>query len=218
MPKVKEGYFEEKRDFILDAAEQTCREKSLFKMTMKDIIKASGLSPGAVYASFSNIDEVIIALINRLSIKVDYQSVVAQIMQEGSTPEGKIEALVSYFIELVHLAVTSYGKILFELGSIYIDAQRRSVIEAGMIDLQFFNHVLVALMDVIEKNIDNGYFKPLFSKENIYAVVFSFFDGFVRDLTLVKCYQLPAPGGVTFEERDVSKVMASSIIHLLNRE
>lgn len=216
MPRVKEGYFEAKKESILEVAEKVCAEKPLYKITMKDIIKASGLSPGAMYASFANIDELIIALINRLGINADCQDVIARIMQDEDTPEGKIDALAGYFVELVNLIVASYGKILFELGSVYIDARRRSSVEQGMADLQVFNHVLAALMGVIDENIDNGYFKPLFPKESIYAVVFSFFDGLVRDLTLVKCYRLPAPASVTFEEKDIPRAMASAIVHLLN--
>lgn len=215
MPKVKDGYFEAKKEAILDAAEKVCRQKPLYKITMKDIIKASGLSPGAMYDSFSGIDELIVALINRLSIKTDYQSRLQEILL-GSAPEEKITALVFYLVELVHLTVSSYGKILFELSTVYIDEERRKKIEKGMGDLQIFGQVVAALMQVIEENIDNGYFKPLYPKENVYAILFSFTDGLIRNMTLVNCYQIGSPGAVTFKEKQIPEAMASSIIHLLN--
>lgn len=216
MPKVKEGYFEAKKDSILEATEKICMEKPLYKITMKDIIKETGLSPGSIYSSFSNIDEVIVALINRLSANVDFVSTTDEIVQSQNTPEEKIKALISYFIELIHTTVLSYGKIFFELGTVYVDTERRETVTKSMNDLQMYNYVLGALINVMEDNIRQGYFKPKYSKESIFAIVFAFIDGLIRDLTLVKCYKLDVPQSVTFEESDLPKALAYSVIHLLD--
>lgn len=216
LPKVKEEYFENKRNSILDTVEKICKTKPLYKLTMKDIIKETGLSPGAMYASYSNIDEVIVELINRLSVTVDFMSTTNQILEGESVPEDKIEALFNYFLELIYSTIASYGKIFHELNMVIIDTERREKIVKGMREVQMYSYVLNALIGVIEENITNGYFKPSVSKESVYALIFAFFDGFVRDLTLVKCYQLETPQSVTFEEKDLSKALASSAIFLLN--
>lgn len=216
MPKVKEGYFENKKNAILDTAEKICMEKPLYKLTMKDIIKETGLSPGAVYASFSDIDEVIVGLINRLSVTVDFMGDTNRILQTENAPEEKIEALFTYFLELIYSTVTSYGKIFHELNTVITDVARRQKIVEGMHEIQMYSYVLNAVTGVMEENIANDYFKPALSKESIYALIFAFFDGLVRDLTLVKCYQLEVPQSVTFEEKDLLKALTSSTIFLLN--
>lgn len=216
MPKVNEEYFENKKNAILDTVEEICKTKPLYKLTMKDIIKETGLSPGAVYASFSDIDEVIAVLINRLSVTVDFISATDCILQTKSTPEEKIQDLFAYFIELIHSTITSYGKIFHELNTVITDTERRKKIVDGMHEIQMYGYVLNAIREVIKENIDNGYFLPTLSIESIYALIFAFFDGLVRDLTLVKCYQLEAPQSVTFEEKDLPKALAVSVIFLLN--
>lgn len=218
MPKVNEAYFENKKNGILDTVQKILREKPLYKLTMKDIIKESGLSPGAVYDSFSDIDEVIIALVNRLSVTVDFKTSTNHILQTAHTPEEKIEALFSYLLELIHSTVETYGKILHELNTALTDANRRDKVAGGIHEAQMYNYVLEATISLINENIANGYFKPTVSTESIYTLLFAFFDGFVRDLTYVKCYRFEAPMSVTFEDKDLPKALAASVIFLLNHK
>lgn len=216
MPKVNEEYFENKKNTIIDTVENICVTKPLYKLTMKDIVKETGLSPGAIYASFSDIDEVIVALINRMSVTVDFMDETEQILQKTNTPEEKIEKLCNYFINLIYSTITAYGKIFHELNTVITDAERKKKIESGMHEIQMYNYVLDALISVIGKNIACGYFKPKVSKESVYALITAFIDGFVRDATFAKCYQFDIPYSVTFEEKDLSKAFAASIIFLLN--
>lgn len=215
MPKVNEEYFENKKNAILDAVENICRTKPLYKLTMKDIIEETKLSPGAIYASFSDIDQVIIELINRMSIAVNFMDETAQILQNPNTPEEKIKEICDYFIHLIRSTVTAYGKIFHELNTVITDGIRKEKIEAGMHEAQMYNYVLHALIDTIDENIANGYFKPRTSKESIYVLLFSFLDGFLRDLIYANCYQFDIPYGVTFEEKDLPEALTASIIFLL---
>lgn len=216
MPKVNEEYFENKKNAIIDTAERICATKPLYKLTMKDIVKETGLSPGAIYASFSDIDEVIIALINRLSTTVDFMDRTEQILQSTNALEQKIEQLCNYLITLIGSTVTAYGKIFYELSTVITDSARKKKIEKGMHEIQMYNYVLDALVGIIDTNIASGRFKPTVSKESVYALISAFIDGFVRDSILAKCYQYDIPYGVTFEEKDLSNAFAASIIFLLN--
>ena len=222
MPKVKEGYFEDKRNAILDVAEKICMEKPLNKVTMKDIVTAAGLSPGAVYATFADIDELLIALVNRLNIEVDFRNEINNILQADKSPEEKIDALVSYMIELVHASVKSYGKIFSELSYIIASIkgnEKREKYKQNVNVTHIYDYIGNALIQLIEENITNGYFKPAVSKESIYVMTYAFIDGLIRDLTFIKCYKFGNPPmGITFEEEDLPKAVADSIIFLLNRE
>ena len=109
MPKVKEGYFEDKKNAILDAAQKICQDMPLNKMTMTDIINETGLSPGSVYATFSNIYEVIIALVNRPCIIMDITGDVDSILREHDKPEKKIAALLSYQLRLIASSIGTHA-------------------------------------------------------------------------------------------------------------
>ena len=220
LPRVKEGYFEDKKNAILDIAEKICAEKPLYKVTMKDIIKETGLSPGAMYASFSDVDEVILSLISRLSLEVDFTSDVERILKENESPEGKIKELIFFLIELVHVSIDTYGKIFSELSYVAITWTDDKKNKYALSEIQgMYDYVSSSLTKVIEENIVNGYFKPIVSKESIYAMIFAFMDGLVRDLVFVRCYKIEnLPMNVTFEEKDLPTAITSSVIHLLNRQ
>jgi len=218
LPKVKDGYFEDKKNSILDAAEKICMSKSLNKLTMKDVITETGLSPGAVYASFSDIDEVIIALINRMSAAVDFVSAVEEILQTSGSPEAIIKSLMDYCINLIHSSIETYGKILSEVVYVAVDGDRGEKIIQGIDEVQMYYYIRDTLVKIINENIENGHFRPIVSEKSIYALIFSFLDGLTRDLSLVKSYKVEnIPMGVTFEEQDLSKAITDSIIFLLNQ-
>ena len=220
MPKVKDGYFEDKKNAILDVAEKICMEKPLNKVTMKDIIDATGLSPGAVYASFSDIDEVFVALLNRISFAADYMSDVERILQENTSPEGKIDALIRYMIKQITMSSGYYGKLVSELSYVFVaikGKERREKYRQSIKTTHISDYVNAAYVQIVEENVANGYFEPLVSKESIYAMGAAITDGLIRNLTFVKHYKYAnLPMGITFEEDDLPKAVADSIIFLLN--
>ena len=50
MPKVSHDYVIRKKNVILEAALSVCKVKPLYEITMRDIIKASGVSQGVFIA------------------------------------------------------------------------------------------------------------------------------------------------------------------------
>ena len=218
MPKVKEGYFEDKKNSILDAVERICADKPLNKVTMKDIITETGLSPGAMYSSFSDIDDVIIALVNRLNTGVDFVPRVEQILSEGQNPEDIIKNLLSYLMELINSSILTYGKIISELAFVAVEEGRGKKLKENIREIQMYDYILGTLTKVIDDNITSCYFKPILSKESIYALIFAFMDGLVRELSFAKNYKVDNfPMGVTFEEKDLPKAISESVMFLLHQ-
>jgi AcrR family transcriptional regulator len=216
MPKVSKEYFENKKNAILDAVENICKRKPLYKLTMKDIVDETGLSFGAVYNSFADIDAVIAALINRLSVSTDFKGDTERILQAGTTPEEKLDALFRYFLVSARGTIDSYGKINYEMSTVITDEKRRVKILGGVNDKQSLVNGIDIAVQFIEENIKSGYFKPTRSKESIYALIFAFYDGVFKGLTLSKCYGIITPRGVTYEEKDLSDTLTSSVLALLN--
>jgi DNA-binding XRE family transcriptional regulator len=218
VPKDNKEYWEDKKNTILDVVENICKKKPLYKLTMKEIIIKTGLNSGTVFALFSDIDDVIIALINRMNISFDCVGTVNKILQGEKTPEEKIEALINYTIEFIHSSVNDYGKIVFEMNVILTDVVRREKIAKAVPALQVCDCVGKALFDVIEESINNCYFKPVFSKESIFVILTSFIDGFFRNLTFNKHYQVNMPQIFNLEKNDLSKTLTDSIIYLLKNQ
>lgn len=63
MPKISDEKRESRRRQILEAAWTCFQEEGLHVTTMDDIIRASGLSAGAVYSYFPSKDELILAAV-----------------------------------------------------------------------------------------------------------------------------------------------------------
>jgi AcrR family transcriptional regulator len=65
LPKVSQEYIDGRRSEILDAAIGCFARDGLHRTTMKDIVRESGLSPGAIYNYFASKEEIIAAIANR---------------------------------------------------------------------------------------------------------------------------------------------------------
>ena len=61
MPRVSPQHEQEVRERIVNAATRVFSERGFHRATMQDIVRASGLSVGAVYTYFKSKDELILA-------------------------------------------------------------------------------------------------------------------------------------------------------------
>src|SRR5262252_4544420 len=62
MPKVSKSHLDSRRRQIIDAAIECFSNEGFHRATMQDIVRASGLSPGAIYLYFSSKDDIIEAI------------------------------------------------------------------------------------------------------------------------------------------------------------
>jgi TetR/AcrR family transcriptional regulator, transcriptional repressor of aconitase len=69
MPKVSQSYREERRRQILEAATVCFSRAGFHRATMQDIVKASRLSPGAIYNYFESKEQIIAAIANERHAK-----------------------------------------------------------------------------------------------------------------------------------------------------
>ena len=80
MPKVSNAYKEEKNTQILDAALNIFMNKPLYEITMLDVVNKLGASKGGVYRYFTDIDHIIVTLINRETEELDYRADIDRII------------------------------------------------------------------------------------------------------------------------------------------
>jgi len=69
LPKVSKEYLDSRRSEILEAALTCFSREGFHKTTMQDIVRQSGLSPGAIYNYFKSKEEIIAAIANQRQIK-----------------------------------------------------------------------------------------------------------------------------------------------------
>src|SRR5262245_43625942 len=65
MPKVSQAHLDARRQQIIDAALKCFSREGFHRTTMQDIVRATGLSFGAIYRYFKTKDEIIEAVAQR---------------------------------------------------------------------------------------------------------------------------------------------------------
>ena len=122
MPKVDEEYFENKRKIILNAAMRVFQRKPAYSVTMKDIVNESGLSQGGVYKYYSNIDEIVVALLNTITVPVKPKELLDKYSND---PEKAIFELFNAFRKFFFITAKEFGKIMFELQPMFFNKMER---------------------------------------------------------------------------------------------
>lgn len=71
MPKRSESYMLQRREEVLDALARCIRKKGITETAMTDVVRESGMSTGAVYSHFRSKDQMLLALIERNTLRFD---------------------------------------------------------------------------------------------------------------------------------------------------
>ncbi|HTB97759.1 MAG TPA: TetR/AcrR family transcriptional regulator [Terracidiphilus sp.] len=95
MPKVSEEYLQARCAEILDAAVSCFARSGFHKATMRDIVRKSGLSAGAIYNLFSSKEEIVAAIAAR---RHDEERRVFLDALEQPTAVRSLEAIRDYFL------------------------------------------------------------------------------------------------------------------------
>ena len=219
MPKVNADYFKKKRNEILDAAYQVVMKKPIYTVSLRDIIQQSGLSQGGIYRYYSGLDDILIALINRECPACDMEQEVEAILALELVPEQTLKRLFQLWRNEVLQNYVGAGKIYFEVTNMYAnDLERLERFKAE-------NHLGAQETIFQEKSfgwlvgkIQEGYFQPNTSIEDLFLFMGTAFDGMIRDLILANHYKI----GETYENAmrlDAEKLVATlylSTVLLLN--
>lgn len=90
------------RESLLDAAEDCFREQGLFRTSLEAIATRAGVTRGAVYWHFKNKDEVLEAVINRVSVPF-FHGLERVSRADGNTPLRDLRRMLCRsFADLVH--------------------------------------------------------------------------------------------------------------------
>ena len=226
MPKVSKEYFESKRKIILDAALKVFSKKPSYTVSMKDIIKESKLSQGGVYKYYSNIDDIIISLINENKIEVNPKDI---IKDNYNNPKKVIFEFLKEFKNYFFESHNEYGKIFFELYPILINDKKR--LKRYTSKTNSMNHPrnwFKELFIYLDKKTEENYFNPIAKLSDIYAQIISTLYGMGEELILAKYYNkkinyiidLKGEYGIDFETKldDLVEIVYKTILFLMGSE
>lgn len=115
MPKVKESYTEEKKEFILHCTREALKEKPFGQLTMRDVIRKTGFSQGTIYQYYKNLDEILNVIICRYMhrMKEEIESCMARETEFDRCYEAICNCMVSLYEESPALFEAVMGEVSY---------------------------------------------------------------------------------------------------------
>ena len=217
MPKMSDGYLTEKRNQILNAAFAVCMKKPIYEVSMRDIISEVGFSQGNIYRYFSNIDEILIALLNRESVAIKVEALVDSAILSDDVPEKVIGELFGVWEKAILDNLIGVGKIYYELSNAYANDKERQANFLSKTRITSEEAYLQekSLLFIMHK-ITDGYFNPKIEVEDIFAFLITSFSGIIRDLILSNHYQIGGlPFGSELKKDRLIKSLCTAFVMLL---
>ncbi|MFJ7731084.1 TetR/AcrR family transcriptional regulator [Lysinibacillus sp. NPDC097231] len=218
MPKVSHEYVLEKKKKILEAAIEVCKVKPLFDITMRDIIKASGVSQGGIYRYYSDLDEILVDVINQVNANADYKQIIDEIISTSNSPTKTIIKLFTFLGEYIKENVSTVGKIQFELTILCANnPDRQKKILSNIVENESGQYLMQQIFHSIHEGITSGYFQLEISIEELSTFMMTSIDGIVRDVVLQKCYGMFLNKHVQLDEIRLMNTFCKSVLLLLGR-
>lgn len=119
VPKVSQEYLDARRSEILDAAIVCFSRDGLHCTTMQNIVRQSGLSPGAIYNYFKSKEEIIAAIAQRRQAKE--RELVARAISGGPADRALLRLRDAFLDELSNPAERRRRRVSVQL---WAEAQR----------------------------------------------------------------------------------------------
>lgn len=148
---------EERKNQIMNAAEQVFTQKGIDEARMDDIAEQTGLSKGTLYLYFKSKDELMIAILDRIFLGA-FQQLEARRNDESSATEA-----INRFTED---AIRDYKRMLLIMPIAYeflALAFRNKTVQKAL--KRYMQHYMKVLVPYIQRGIDSGEFKPVDAKE-----------------------------------------------------
>ncbi|WP_152658166.1 TetR family transcriptional regulator [Oceanobacillus sp. CFH 90083] len=173
-PKVSEAYKKEKKKELIKAAKQVFIKKGYVHASMQDIMDEAGISRGAFYSYFDNIDHVFIEVLKyddeqdiQFFITADEEPLWAGIEDWVKEQHSVIEAVNQSLL---------YAKAEFFLSSQYVKNKENFPYIS-----QRYEQMVEAIAQVIRKGMEQGEFQPHLSPNAIARYLISFVNGLMLD-------------------------------------
>ncbi len=168
MPKVSEEHKQGVRERILEALEDTWREKGAHELTTRDILARAGVSNGTLSHYFGSKDSLAAALAERLAERNLLALRLAGILEDSIPTVDRLGRLFP------NAPLTFQGSLLPELRAraIHEEAVRQAL-------HSFDRYLEDALLPLIEKAKTEGLIREDISAPALIELAFIFFEGLI---------------------------------------
>ncbi|OZV12072.1 TetR family transcriptional regulator [Tissierella sp. P1] len=173
-PKVSNQYKTNKRKELLEAAKRVFIQKGYIQATMQDIIDEAGISRGALYSYFNNIQHVfeeLLKLEDKMDIlyfkKEDRSSFWQQLINWIRIQQKNIE----YINQSLLLCKTEF----------FLTTYRNSNETSNPYVIERYKELASSIKEFIEEGAKKEEFKPCMPSKSIALYIISFIDGLMLD-------------------------------------
>ncbi len=220
MPKVKEEYFEEKRNLIVDSAMRVCQTKPAYEITMRDVVKECNISQGGIYCYFLDIDEIFAAILNRCHNEIKFDEDAMKIFDKKENPEIIIETAFALWGQMTDKIIKLYGNLIYQLNAIYLNDPVRGRKVQKLVKVgSDYDKYMDKLLIFIENHIENNDFNPVMQKEHILLLISVALQGITRTVTFPQNAKAVQDSyGVTEEDttaQGMAGILSQAVIAIL---
>ena len=184
MPRVSEKYLTDKRNYILECTGEILKEKPLYSVTMRDIIKKAGFSQGIIYHYYASLDEIYVDYINRnTTYNLLEQNIDILLKSDRAEKEILSECIIAIGKYIEELLKSVGGKTCFELTVFYAyDFEKRAMIFPNLKFKQSLAYAQNKILEYVLSNIEKGIFCPQVPIRSIILFISSFIDGIAQSV------------------------------------
>lgn len=186
MPKVTDEYLTNKKSFIIECTGEILKEKPLYLVTMRDIIKKAGFSQGVIYRYYASLDEIYVDFINKHTTHTLLEQKIDALLNSEYPEKNILEecfiAMGEYIEELLKSIV---GRTFFELTVLYAyDFEKRASIFPKLKFKQSLEYAQCKIVEYITSNVEKGVLQPQIPIHSIILFVSNFIDGISQSFAL----------------------------------
>ena len=215
MPKVKEEYFENKKNLIIDATYRVCLRKPVAMVTMSDVIEESGLSQGGIYRFYRNLDEILSDMITRMRGEYNFVDSLEEVTGNKKLSfEETTYRICDILRDIMEKHLMDIQKINFDLTVLAInDPERAAAIIAGARGRGNFAYLNKVVMPVLVEASKKNKLKPKDDPEKILKYISASYTGIEMNCILSACYGNELVN-VACRPKEMFDVLAKAIICL----
>ena len=188
MPKVSEEYLEAKKLEIIDAAYRVALRKSISSMTLMDVREEAGMARGAIYRYYDNLDDVLIALIEKINRDNSYIEEVQKIFskQDSLSPDKLLKRVCDFLYSyLISREMDIHSLSLqFDIFCIHEPERVKEMLAKAEIPNNNFSYLMQNLYEYIKNQAKSGQLHPVMPAKKLIDYFFTIYKGIQLQYTL----------------------------------
>ncbi|MFF2175768.1 TetR family transcriptional regulator [Lysinibacillus sp. NPDC058147] len=173
-PKVSEEYKKERERDLIEAAKKVFIEKGYVHTSMQDIMDKAGISRGAFYSYFNNINHVFIEV-----LKYDDQKDVQYFVPSD---ESLLWPQLKNWIEEQQIYIEEIDQtLLYAKAEFFLSYNYKNNKDNFPYISERYNRITEAIEEVLNEGMRKGEFRPQQSTHSIARYILSFINGLMLD-------------------------------------